>query len=92
MLRAEAEVIAAALKREFGATRVWLFGSVLRPWLHEGSDIDLAAEGVPAARQGEAADRALELARAKVDLVFIEDASALLRDRILADGELLEPA
>ncbi len=37
-----AERAAAMLRDEFGATRVWRFGSLDRAWFHEGSDVDLA--------------------------------------------------
>jgi predicted nucleotidyltransferase len=88
-LREVASRVAAMLHAEFGAQHVWLFGSVIRPWFHEESDIDLAAEGIAEERRGSAWDRALELADTAVDLVFLEEAAPLLRERILADGEAL---
>lgn len=91
-LREIASRVAAMLRAEFGARRVWVFGSVVRPWFHEGSDLDLAAEGISAERRGAAWDRALELAVTAVDLVFLEEATPLLRERILSDGEALVEA
>lgn len=46
---AAAQKIAAALKRDFSAQRVILFGSILSPErFHMRSDIDVAASGIPA--------------------------------------------
>ena len=45
--RAAASAAATVLKRDFGATRVLLFGSAARgQGFHDRSDIDLAVEGV----------------------------------------------
>lgn len=88
-LRSTADRIAAMLKADFGAQRVWVFGSVVRPWFHEESDLDLAAEGISPSQRAEAWDRALTLASTSVDLVFLEEAAPLLRERILVDGEVL---
>jgi predicted nucleotidyltransferase len=89
-LLAVAQRVAAVLKTEFGATRVLLFGSLVRPWFHEESDIDLAVEGITPSRQGEAWDRALDEASTAVDLVFLEEAPAPLRERILLDCRVLD--
>jgi uncharacterized protein len=88
-LRSVAGDVAAMLRTEFAARRVWVFGSVVRPWFHEQSDLDLAAEGIPPERRADAWDRAIALAHTSVDLVFVEEAPASLLERILADGELL---
>jgi predicted nucleotidyltransferase len=88
-LRATAARLAAILRSEFGAQRVWIFGSVVRPWFHEESDLDLAAEGISPSRRADAWDRVAALADVSVDLVCLEEAAPLLRERILADGEVL---
>lgn len=88
-LRAVADEVAAMLRAEFSAGRVWVFGSVVRPWFHQDSDLDLAVEGVPMEQRADAWDRAIALARTSVDLVFLEEAPAPLLERIRADGELL---
>ncbi|MFH1537407.1 MAG: nucleotidyltransferase domain-containing protein [bacterium] len=36
--------------KEYGARRLWLFGSSLDPSTDEPNDIDLAVEGIPPAR------------------------------------------
>jgi uncharacterized protein len=84
-----AERVAALLKSEFGAKRVLMFGSLVKPWFHEESDIDMAVEGVAPSRQGEAWDRALEEAGVPLDLVFLEEAPTSLRERISSDGKVL---
>jgi len=88
-LLAAAHAAARVLRDEFGATRVWLFGSLTRPWFHEASDVDLAVEGVALDRIGAAWDRATEVIGSSVDLVAIEEADESLRARILDSGELL---
>lgn len=88
-LRATADRISVMLRAEFGAQQVWVSGSVVRPWFHEDSDLDLAAEGIASSRRAEAWDPASALAHTSVDLVFLEEAAPLLRERILTDGEPL---
>lgn len=78
------------LKADFGATRIWLFGSLNRPCFHESSNIGLAAEGIPEERRVDASDRALELAGCSVGFVCLEEAPWALRQRFSSDGELLE--
>jgi predicted nucleotidyltransferase len=88
-LRRGAERAARVLREEFGAARVWLFGSVPRPWFHERSDLDLAAEGIAPERVGEAWDRVIELLDEDVDLVAMEEADERLRRRIRETGEVI---
>lgn len=88
-LRQAAATAAQLLREEFGATRVLLFGSLLRAWFHEASDVDLACEGIAGSRLSEAQDRLIELIGEPVDLVALEEAEAGLRQRILASGEPL---
>jgi predicted nucleotidyltransferase len=80
---------ARLLKERFGARRVRAFGSLPTPWFRERSDIDLAVEGVPPERLGEAEAAVAELAPDfRVDLVPLEalrDAPRLLR-RIEEEG------
>ncbi len=78
--------------REFGATRVFLFGSVAWGGVHAHSDVDLGVEGIlPKDVDGFAA-RLLWNVDADVQVVAIEDAPAGLRDRILRDGLLIYDA
>ncbi len=75
---------ARALIDEFGASQVWLFGSLVWGRPHSLSDIDLAVEGVAPERHFAALARACEVAGGQVDLVPLEDCSESLRRRILA--------
>ncbi len=76
----------------FGVTRVILFGSVARGEADEDSDLDLAVEGLPAARLFEAMARGLRAAGRPVDLLRLEEAPATLRERVLAEGEVVANA
>ena len=81
------------LAEHWGATRVYLFGS-LAGWHkpHAQSDIDLAADGLPPGHEyfrilvelWEFLPEGVEL-----DLVPLEEAYQGLRERILKEGELL---
>ena len=88
-LLVSAAAAARLLREQYGATRVWVFGSVLQPWFHETSDLDLAAEGLQPERAGEAWDRVADLAGCRVDLVLWEEAGERLRARIESSGRVL---
>lgn len=85
-----AERLARTLHRRFGARRVVLIGSLARGEFTAGSDIDLAAEGIPdelffrAGADLEAAAGGLE-----VDLIPIESANAALLADLARDGIVL---
>lgn len=90
-LRAAAGRAAQALM-ELGATRVWLFGSLVRGHVHAHSDIDLACEGMPARELLVGLLRAEEAVGpgVTVDLVRVEEARLRLRAVIHAGEVLLE--
>lgn len=82
-----ARLLAARLRREFGARRVVLVGSLARGDFGVGSDIDLAAEGVPADRFfeiGVALERAASPFR--VDLIPLESASEAFLALMATEG------
>jgi uncharacterized protein len=83
-----AEQAAARLKGEFGARRVVVFGSVLRPKLfHERSDVDLAVWGLDERLYLRALAALLDLdAEISVDLVEAEQAQPELIQLIEKDG------
>lgn len=82
---------ASLLKRDFGARRAWVFGSLAhRAWYHAASDIDLAVEGLAPGsvwRAWAAVDRSAP--GFHVDLVEIETALPSLRESILVQGKEL---
>lgn len=87
MARRLAEAAALVLRREFGATRVVLFGSVVTGRFNEGSDIDLAVEGLAAERYfaaWAAAEKATE--GFPIDLVAMESTGPWVADALRRDG------
>lgn len=90
LAQVRAAVFAAA--REFGAARVFLFGSLAWGDLHEHSDVDLGVEGIPQRVVDGFAARLLWAVDADVQVVVLEDAPRSLRERILREGVLLYDA
>ncbi len=89
-LRAGARKAARVLTDEFGATEVWLFGSLAWGHPHGASDVDLAARGVPPARFFEALARVCDVVGGDVDLVPLETCEASLRQRVVERGVRLD--
>lgn len=77
--------------RALGATRVWVFGSLVWGGLHPESDLDLAVLGLPPGRLIEAYDLLWQRVGVPVDLVALETCAPELRARILATGEEVSP-
>lgn len=78
---------AQLLKSRFGASRVWLFGSMLDvKRVHSRSDIDLAVEGLKNAEYLKAVTQLMDLSDFSVDLVQLEYASPSLRTKIAQQG------
>ncbi len=83
-------LVVRRLVDEFGATRIVLFGSLARDEATPDSDVDLLVQGIAPARFFDAqavADRIL--APTRVDLVPVERARPLVRERAAAEGEPL---
>ena len=76
---------AALLRAEYGATRVWHFGSLAAGTPHAESDVDLAVDQFEGA-YFTALSRLVDLFGAEVDLVVLPTATDSLRERILAEG------
>ena len=75
--------------RRYGATEVYLFGSLCTGQFHAASDIDLAVRGIPAERFY-AALAALDTAcDIPVDVVDLDEASPSLREHIAEKGQRL---
>lgn len=82
--------LARRLRERYGVRRVVLVGSLARGEFRRGSDIDLAAEGVPDAlffRAG--ADLDAEAGGIPVDLVPLESATAAFCERAFREGVVL---
>jgi len=94
-LRQVARTCARRLVQDFGASKVYLFGSLVEEELvHDRSDIDLAVEGL----EGRLYFKALrELWRllpegGELDLVLLEQAWPDLAGRVTTEGVLLDAA
>jgi predicted nucleotidyltransferase len=85
--RTDAARIAAMLRRDFGVTRVVLFGSLARDRFLPDSDIDLAVAGLPAPVFFSALAQASKLSEFPVDLKPLEDLDLHFKTRVLATGE-----
>lgn len=75
--------------RRFGATRVWLFGSLVDGTIDERSDIDLAVVGLDPERYFDALGSLLMAAPASVDLVDLTSAPEGLARHVRTTGRLV---
>jgi predicted nucleotidyltransferase len=89
LLRGRARQAAGLLVTQFGATRVWLFGSLAWGAAHPGSDVDLLVEGLPASAWNEATRVVEEIVATAVDLVRVEEAACGLSERVRREGIVL---
>ena len=88
--RHEAHRLSQLLAAEFGAGRVYLFGSFAwGPEMRSDSDLDLAVEGLPRGKLVYAHAWLSSQTHYTVDLVLLERLPELLRNRILKSGILL---
>jgi predicted nucleotidyltransferase len=86
---------ARRLVHEFGANKVYLFGSLLEArFIHDRSDIDLAVEGLDGTLYWKALSSlwALLPEGVELDLVPLERAQPSLAERVRMEGELLDAA
>jgi len=85
-MRPRLERAAIELRRRFGVTQVWLFGSYARQTPTQRSDVDLAVEGLPAGDHFHAMAYLSDIVELPVDLVRIEELRPIDRRRILREG------
>jgi predicted nucleotidyltransferase len=87
----EARKAAAILKKDFGAERVWVFGSLTdKSRFHKRSDIDLAEVGIPAKRfYAAVAAVTRSIKDYKVDLVDLTDCREAVKKAVEKEGILL---
>lgn len=82
--------LARILVTRYRASRVILTGSLARGDFRQGSDIDLAAEGIPPELFFQAgAELERHAAGVFVDLVPLETATAAFRERLAEEGVVL---
>ncbi len=89
--RREARRLAKILAEEFGAKRVYLFGSFAWSvaWTRPESDIDLAVEGLADGEWWEAIGRLEDETKYEFDLQTLENSPPHLHQRILESGLLI---
>ena len=88
--RSEARRVAHMLVHEFGASRVYLFGSLVQDdRFHERSDIDLAVEGIAPERFFKVWAAVGAHSDVPIELVDLDEVGELMRTLILQYGELL---
>lgn len=91
----EARRLAGVLMREFGATSVWVFGSLAgdrlgRKVFRLDSDIDLAVRGIPPEMFFRAYGRIMGASDFSIDLVDVDACAPQLQKVILEEGIPLE--
>ncbi len=84
----EAIAKAASLFIGLGASQVFVFGSAVKGQLRPDSDIDMAVSGLPPRVYFKAISQASDLIGRPVDLVDLDDDSALVR-YLRESGELI---
>lgn len=85
-LRSRIPEAASLLRTQFGARRIWLFGSLAQGNPSPNCDVDIAVEGVQSNQFFEALAELMQLFGVRVDLVAMEKAPPSLRQRIFAEG------
>jgi len=82
---------AAAILKQLGAERVYLFGSAATGTLNEGSDIDLAVEGLQPALFFGAMTRVGKVLGRSLDLIDLDEPSSFTR-YLKEEGKLVRVA
>jgi len=92
-LAARAEKVArnaaATLVQRYGATEVWLFGSLARGRFRPGSDIDLAARGLPAREYFRILSEINADQEFDLDLIDLDACPPWLAEAVRQQGRLL---
>jgi predicted nucleotidyltransferase len=94
-LRKVAMICAQRLIQDFGASKVYLFGSLLKDdRVHDRSDIDLAVEGLEGSLYFKALRDVWKLlpVGVELDLVLLESSWPGLADWVKTEGVLLDAA
>jgi predicted nucleotidyltransferase len=88
-LRASVPHAVRVLRENYGASRIWLFGSVATGEVDERSDLDLAVEGISSQSYFNALSELLRNLGHAIDLVRVEEAPPMLLERIRLEGREL---
>ena len=78
---------AAEVLKSFGATEVYVFGSVATDTYNEDSDIDLAVSGIPPKKFFAAMGSVFSALQSEVDLIDLDEKS-LFSEHLKNHGEL----
>lgn len=78
---------AAEMLKSFGATDVYLFGSLAKGNFREDSDIDLAVSGIPPEKFFEAMGRAEDVLNREIDLIDLDESNPFV-EFLKSHGEL----
>lgn len=79
---------AAQLLKQWGATRVVLFGSILTEYFHETSDLDIAVQDLPEHIYFRSVAKLQDISSFTVDLVEIQNAALDIQEGIAHGLEL----
>lgn len=79
---------AAQLLKQWGATRVVLFGSILSEYFHETSDLDLAIQDLPEHLYFRAVAQLQDISSFTIDLIEIDHAAPYIQEAIAQGREL----
>ena len=82
--------VACLLRDRFGASRIIVFGSLVRDRFGEDSDIDIAVEGMASADFFEALAAVNASGDRWIDLKPIESLEPRFRDRVLQTGRVVD--
>jgi predicted nucleotidyltransferase len=78
---------AAETLKSFGATDVYLFGSLAKGTFRSNSDIDLAVSGIPPEKFFEAMGRAEDVLKREIDLIDLDENNPFV-EFLISHGEL----
>jgi predicted nucleotidyltransferase len=87
--RTDLEKIVPLLVQQFGATRIILFGSLVKGTFAEGSDIDLAVAGISPHQFFTAMGALTQISEFWVDLKPLENLEPYFLNKVIRTGECL---
>jgi len=87
--RADLAAMVQLLVQQFGATKIILFGSLVKGTFAAGSDIDLAVAGIPPHQFFAALGAVNQISRVWVDLKPLENLDSYFFNKVVHTGECL---